>query len=402
MSARLTDFYWTENTGITHNGCPLVEIEIGEEHLLQCHYTPDSATRVFRSDMDGFQYYEPLDLGIGMVSQEPNHLVSRPSFFSIDENGKIKGIKEGLAKIHVYSPIILNNAQDLFVRVVKKRIPVTGVSLPQSLDLYVGETRSVSASILPSDASNKNVTWTSSDESVVSLSGVSYSYVKTIIANKQGSSVITVITDDGGYSAQCLVTVREEEHVQGISLSRSSATLMPGEHLTLVATLTPSTAVNQNISWSSSDERIATVSNGAITAISQGTAVITATTEDGGKTATCQLKVTNDIRSFVSASYTGGSIMTIGDTIQSGSKLNFSVSNKTQSKTITVKSVQLTDLATGKTSNVMSINADIAGGSSSGWSITLGAPMTTPKATFVYSYGGVDYETSATYIAFSL
>ena len=351
--------------------------------------------------MGGFWYYEPLDLGIGMVSEEPNHYVSSPSFFSIDENGKIKGVKEGLAKIQVYSPIILNNAQDLYVRVVKKRIPVTGVSLPESFEMYVGEVKSISASILPSDASNKSVTWSCSDESVVSLSGVSYSYVKTITANKQGSAIITVTTDDGGYSAQCQVTVKEEEHVQSISLNRTSATLMPGEQMTLIATLTPTTATNQNVFWSSSNESVATVSNGVVTTLSEGSVVITATSEDGGKTASCQLTVTNDIRPFVYASYNGGSIMSIGGTIQSGSKLNFSVSNTTQNKTITVKTVQLIDLDSGKTSNVMSINSDIVGGGSSGWTITLGTSMTTPQAKFVYSYQGVDYETTATYRAFS-
>ena len=397
MRARLTDFYWTENSGMTHAGCPLVEIEIGEEHQLQCQYTPEYATRVFRSDIGGFWYYEPW----GDVFDEPNQLVSKPSFFSINENGIIKGIKEGLAKIHVYSPIIINNAQDLYVRVVKKRIPVTGVSLPENIELYVGETKTISASIIPSDASNKDITWSCSDESIVSLSGASSSYIKTITALKKGSVVISATTNDGGYSSQCLVNVIEEDHVQSISLNSTNETMMTGDRLTLIATISPSSASNQSVVWSSSDDNVATVSDGVIAAISQGTTIITATTVDGGKTATCQLTVTNDIRSFIYATYNGGSIISVGGTIQSGSKLNFSISNTTQSKTITVKSIQLIDLDTGKTGNVMSINADIAGGSSNGWSITLGASMTTPQAKFVYSYDGEEYETTATYRAFS-
>lgn len=192
MSAGLTDFYWTENTGQTHNGCSLVEIEIGEEHQLQCHYTPEYATRVFRADMDGFLYYEPMDLGYGSVSEEPIHQVSRPSFFSIDENGKITGIEEGLAKIEVYSPTILNNAQDLYVRVKQNHIPVTEVSLDKtSLSMVVGDTQTLNATVTPSNATDKTVNWSSSNTSVatVSSSGV-------VTAKAAGNATITAKAGD--------------------------------------------------------------------------------------------------------------------------------------------------------------------------------------------------------------
>ena len=199
MKARLSDFYWTENTEKTYAGCPLVEIEIGEEHQLQCHYTPEYATRVFRSDMGGFWYYEPY----GDVFDEPNRYVSKPSFFSINENGKITGIKEGLAKIQVYSPIILNNAQDLYVRVTQRQVPVTGVSLNKtSLSMTVGDTQTLTATVTPSNATDKSVTWSSSNTSVatVSSSGV-------VTAKAAGSATITVTTNDGSKTASCSVVV---------------------------------------------------------------------------------------------------------------------------------------------------------------------------------------------------
>ena len=82
--------------------------------------------------------------------------------------------------------------------------------------------------------------------------------------------------------------------VTAISLDKSSASLKPGETLTLVATLVPAEASNKNIDWSSSDEKVATVDAGKVTGVAEGTATITAKTEDGGFSATCALTVTAD------------------------------------------------------------------------------------------------------------
>ena len=81
-------------------------------------------------------------------------------------------------------------------------------------------------------------------------------------------------------------------HVTGISLDRNSATIKEGEYITLVATVTPSNADNKSVSWSSSSDAVATVdASGKVTGVKAGSATITATTEDGGKKATCALSV---------------------------------------------------------------------------------------------------------------
>ena len=81
-------------------------------------------------------------------------------------------------------------------------------------------------------------------------------------------------------------------HVTGISLDHPSATIKEGETLTLVATVTPDNAANKTVKWSTSSETVATVdNNGKVTGIKAGSATITATTEDGGKKATCALTV---------------------------------------------------------------------------------------------------------------
>ena len=80
--------------------------------------------------------------------------------------------------------------------------------------------------------------------------------------------------------------------VEGVSLNVPSVKLTEGEQTTLTATVNPSDATNKNVSWTSSDNTVATVENGKVTAVKAGTATITVNTEDGNKTATCTVTVT--------------------------------------------------------------------------------------------------------------
>lgn len=83
--------------------------------------------------------------------------------------------------------------------------------------------------------------------------------------------------------------------VTGITLDSSSLTLTEGETARLIATISPSNADNQGVIWSSSDASVASVSNGTVTAVSAGSAIITAKSDDGGKTATCDVTVNSKI-----------------------------------------------------------------------------------------------------------
>ena len=79
--------------------------------------------------------------------------------------------------------------------------------------------------------------------------------------------------------------------VAGVSLGKASLELTEGDEITLTVTINPANATNKNVAWNSSDSSVASVSDGRVTAIKAGSATITVTTEDGGKTATCQVKV---------------------------------------------------------------------------------------------------------------
>ena len=168
-------------------------------------------------------------------------------------------------------------------------IPVTGVSLDKNeLTLTVGQTEKLTATVEPSNATNKNVSWSSSDTAVATVASDG-----TVTAVGAGTATITVTTEDGGKTATCAVTVNAATvPVTGVSLNKSELALIVGQTEKLVATVEPSNATNKNVSWSSSDTAVATVaSDGTVTAVGAGTATITVTTEDGGKTATCAVTV---------------------------------------------------------------------------------------------------------------
>jgi uncharacterized protein YjdB len=157
------------------------------------------------------------------------------------------------------------------------------------VELTEGDVTVLTATVNPSNASNRNVYWTSSDSAVATVDNTG-----KVTAVKAGSATITVTTEDGGKTATCKVTVKEKIYpVTGVTLDKTSVELTEGDVTVLTATVTPSNASNKNVYWTSSDQSVATVDNtGKVTAVKRGTALITVTTEDGNKTATCTITVT--------------------------------------------------------------------------------------------------------------
>ena len=167
-------------------------------------------------------------------------------------------------------------------------IKVEGVSLNvTSVELTEGDQTTLTATVNPANATNKNVTWTSSDSNVATVAN------GKVTAIKAGTATITVKTEDGNKTATCTVTVKAKTYpVESVTLDKTSVELTEGEETTLTATINPSNATNKNVTWTSSDSNVATVANGKVTAVKAGTATITVKTEDGNKTATCTVTVT--------------------------------------------------------------------------------------------------------------
>jgi uncharacterized protein YjdB len=169
-------------------------------------------------------------------------------------------------------------------------IVVTGVSLNKTAtSLVVGGTETLLATVAPTIATNQNVTWSSDNTSVATVSRAG-----VVTALSAGTSTITATTDDGSHTATCAVTVVATSiAVTGVSVSPTTLSLKPDATQKLIATITPSNATNKNVTWTSSNTSVAVVAayGGRITAKAAGTANISVTTADGNKTATCVVTV---------------------------------------------------------------------------------------------------------------
>jgi post-segregation antitoxin (ccd killing protein) len=173
-------------------------------------------------------------------------------------------------------------------------VSVSRVSLNKAtLSLQVGVSETLTATIVPTNATNKAVTWRSNNTSVATVSG---GLVRAVAA---GSATVTVTTSDGNKTATCAVTVTSGNvPVSYVSLNKTSMKLTVGISETLTATITPSNATNKAVTWSNSNTAVATVSaSGAVTAVATGRATITVTTVDGNKIDFCTVTVTRNSES---------------------------------------------------------------------------------------------------------
>ena len=172
-------------------------------------------------------------------------------------------------------------------------VGVSGITLNKTaLNLTIGASESLVATISPSNATNKDVEWTSSNTNVATVDTTG-----KVTGVSAGSATITVKTKDGSKVATCNVTVKNSViPVTGVTLNKTALNLVTGASESLVATISPSNATNKNVEWTSSNTNVATVdTTGKVKVISTGSAIITVKTKDGAKVATCNVTVKNPI-----------------------------------------------------------------------------------------------------------
>jgi len=182
-----------------------------------------------------------------------------------------------------------NDNESKIIPFVLRSNKVLGVMLNKnSTTILVGGTEQLTATVVPSSAANKNVTWEPDDELVATVSPTGL-----VTAVDAGTTDITVITDDGGFTAICTVTVSSVPvPVTGVSLNKNSTTLALGDTEQLTADIDPDDATNQNLTWLSGDDSVATVSSvGLVTAIGGGNTSIIVITKDGFYSDTCLITV---------------------------------------------------------------------------------------------------------------
>ena len=168
--------------------------------------------------------------------------------------------------------------------------PVTGIKVsPDTLTLTgKDETAQLTAEVIPSYADNTRVTWKSSDENVVTVDEKG-----KVTAVGNGTATITVTSVSGNYTATVAITVKIPVEIARITIEAEKETLTKiGESTELKVKIEPENADAQKLIWKSGDEMIAAVDeNGKVTAIGNGTVIITVTTEDGKNTASITITV---------------------------------------------------------------------------------------------------------------
>ncbi len=238
----------------------VLELEVGETYKLNATVLPSNAT-------DKTLIWSSSDSDVASVS-----------------DGLITARKEGKAEITAKS----GNKQAVCTVTVKPdtdvTVPVTSVTLNQSVyTLAIGASYTLIPTVLPANATDRQVKWSSSNEKTVTVSdrGV-------IQAIAEGTS--TIKAEAGGKSATCAVTVEKTiVAVTEVTLDRTSLTLKVNETFTLSATVAPENATDKAVKWTTSNSGVVRVSNGTVTAVGEGTAKITAAA--GGKSASCTVTV---------------------------------------------------------------------------------------------------------------
>lgn len=196
-------------------------------------------------------------------------------------NGTVTAVSPGTVTITATAG---GKSETCSVTVNKKMIAVTSVSVDQDkLDMVEDESVTLEATVNPSDADEKTVTWESSDQSIATVDG------GKVTAIKEGMATITAKA--GSKTATCKVTVSKKYiEVESVELDKKAITLEEGQSETLVATVSPADATAPAVTWESDNPEVATVEDGVVTAIKEGTAVITA--KAGGEIETCAVTVT--------------------------------------------------------------------------------------------------------------
>ena len=192
-----------------------------------------------------------------------------------DNVGIVTGVSAGTTTI---TATTVDGKKTATCTVTVQAVPVASVTLDKtSFTLASGANNTLTATVLPANATNPNVTWTTSDATLATVYPASGN-TTTVTANNVGKAGnVTITATAGGVSASCTVTVSPIA-VSSVALNMASATLLTGETESLTATVLPANATNPGVTWNTSNSAIATVStSGVVTAVGRGIVNITAT-----------------------------------------------------------------------------------------------------------------------------
>ena len=255
---------------------------------------------------------------------------------SVNTGGVVTGLKAGTATITVSTINGLTATCDVTVKAAT--VEASGLTLNlEETELVNGKTVQLQATVIPGNATDKNVTWTSSDATVASVNASGL-----VTALKSGKATITASTANG-LKATCEVTVvAATVDASGLELNLEEAEIVEGESVQLQATVLPADATDKTVTWTSSDAAVATVNaSGLVTALKPGQATITATSANGLK-AICEVTVV---------------VATVG---ASGLELNLEEAEIVEGESVQLQATVLPADATDKTVTWTSSDATVA------------------------------------------
>ena len=235
----------------------------------------------------------PKDANVGVVWTSSDEKVA-----TVTEDGFVQPVAQGVAIIRCVASNNESLRDSCQVRVVRENGVISAeiLEVGSVLSLIEGEVRTLSAEILPVNAEDKTVTWTSSASSVLAVENTNQATAQ-ITALKEGMAMVILRSNDGGFTDTCRVSVSSAA-VTALSGLPETLIGIIGEQEEVSVTVQPSYAINKKVVWTSSDESVATVQAGSdsqqviVNYLQAGTTVITATSEDNpGATISCTVTV---------------------------------------------------------------------------------------------------------------
>jgi len=212
---------------------------------------------------------------------------------TVSPTGLVLGVAEGSTTITVITADGSFTASATLSVIIPPIIRVSSITFPAAMhSIAVGRPLTIQPTVIPENATNQTVRFSSSNTTIATVNTTSGLVSGLATGVGVGSATITATSDDGGKVSTTMVTVTGRR-VSRITLSRTSANLRIGNAIRLSANILPKNATNPAITWSVSQPTtpVISLSNGNIRTLSGGTAIVTATTLDGGKSARCTIIV---------------------------------------------------------------------------------------------------------------
>lgn len=222
---------------------------------------------------------ESADLAKKLDALDMSYTSSDPAVLVVDEDGNIVAVSAGTAEVALSS----KDGKITASKTIEVVVTPTDITTTDTLTLTAGEAATLETAVAPDDATHVVISYTSSDNSVATVSDTG-----EVEAVGEGEADITAAVQDTELSAVCKITVLPK--IESVDLSDTTLSLKVGGTVQLTYTVQPEDAVVETATYTSSDESVATVDEeGAVTAVADGTATVTVDVD--GVTAECEVTV---------------------------------------------------------------------------------------------------------------